>query len=89
MRIIIANSNTWFQISEENKSNNEILFINNKDALNIDNIKNFSPELIFFPHWSWIVPKEIYDNFVCIVFHTAPLPYEGVVPYSKSNFKSI
>ena len=75
MRIIIANSNTWFRISEEIKNNNEILFINNKDALNVDNIKNFSPKLIFFPHWSWKVPKQIYENFVCILFHTAPLPY--------------
>ena len=75
MRIIIANSNTWFRISDEIKSRNEILCIDKKDELTITTIKDFSPELIFFPHWSWIVPKQIYENFVCIVFHTAPLPF--------------
>ena len=34
-----------------------------------------NPSHIFFAHWSWIVPEEIYKNFNCIVFHTAPLPY--------------
>jgi methionyl-tRNA formyltransferase len=30
---------------------------------------------IFFPHWSWIVPKEILDRYECICFHMTDLPY--------------
>lgn len=33
------------------------------------------PDLIFFPHWSWIVPEEIYSNFRCVIFHMTDLPY--------------
>lgn len=75
MKIIIANSNTWFHLSEKLANRNEILHIKEKESFTIENINRFNPELIFFPHWSWIVPKEIYTNFKCILFHTAPLPF--------------
>jgi methionyl-tRNA formyltransferase len=28
------------------------------------------PDVIFFPFWSWKVPKEITDKYTCIGFHT-------------------
>ncbi|EIA1265911.1 methionyl-tRNA formyltransferase, partial [Campylobacter jejuni] len=30
---------------------------------------------IFFPHWSFIIPDEIYQNYACIVFHMSDLPF--------------
>ena len=33
------------------------------------------PEWIFFPHWSWIISEEIYENFRCVIFHMTDLPY--------------
>jgi methionyl-tRNA formyltransferase len=33
------------------------------------------PRYIFFPHWSYIIPSEIYSNFECVVFHMTDLPY--------------
>tara|TARA_Y100000589_G_scaffold229683_1_gene217096 strand:- start:1419 stop:2084 length:666 start_codon:yes stop_codon:yes gene_type:complete len=75
MKIIIASSKPWFVPSDYLKENNQILFIKNKSDLNIENIKEFNPSLIFFPHWSWKVSKEIYDKYKCILFHTAPLPF--------------
>jgi methionyl-tRNA formyltransferase len=32
-------------------------------------------DIIFFPHWSWIVPDELLASFTCICFHSTPLPY--------------
>ncbi len=75
MRIIIVNSNSWHNLSNKIKNQNEILYIKKKDDLTFENIDRFSPELIFFPHWNWIVPNKIHTNFKCILFHTAPLPY--------------
>jgi len=31
--------------------------------------------LLFFPHWSWKIPKESYENYECIGFHITDLPY--------------
>ena len=75
MKIVIANSKKWFKTSEELSMNNKILNIKSPKELNLDTLKKFNPELIFFPHWNWIVPPEIHRNFSCIIFHTAPLPY--------------
>ena len=37
-------------------------------------LKSINPDWVFFFHWSDIVPKEIYENFKCVVMHTGNLP---------------
>ena len=37
--------------------------IKNKEDLNLDNLKSINPNYIFFPHWSYLIPKEIFENF--------------------------
>ncbi|PHS56708.1 MAG: methionyl-tRNA formyltransferase [Sulfurimonas sp.] len=49
--------------------------ITNKDELNIQYIKKLNPSFIFFPHWSWIIPSEIYENYECVIFHMTDLPF--------------
>jgi len=49
--------------------------IDSKKDLTLENISLLNPRYIFFPHWSWIIPKEIYSNFECIVFHMTDLPF--------------
>ena len=38
-------------------------------------VKKLNPVYIFFPHWSYIIPKEIYENYECVVFHMTDLPF--------------
>lgn len=52
----------------------EFLLIQNKEGLSSLLCKD-RPNYIFFPHWSWIIPKEIYDAFHCVVFHMTDLPF--------------
>jgi methionyl-tRNA formyltransferase len=33
------------------------------------------PTYIFFPHWRWVVPKAITNNFECVCFHMTDVPY--------------
>jgi len=49
--------------------------IDNEKDLNLDHLKRIGAEKIFFPHWSTIIPEEIYGNFECIIFHMTDLPY--------------
>lgn len=30
---------------------------------------------IYFPHWSWKIPAEIFNKYECIIFHMTDLPY--------------
>jgi len=34
-----------------------------------------SPRYLFFPHWRWIVPKNILDHYECVCFHMTDVPY--------------
>lgn len=31
--------------------------------------------VIFFPHWSWIIPPAVWKKYTCVVFHMTDLPY--------------
>ena len=75
MKVVIACSKSWFIPSNYLKKNHQILFIKEKKELTTENIKKFNPNLVFFPHWSWKVSNEIHQEYKCILFHTAPLPF--------------
>ena len=57
------------------KCGGEWLLITDKKDFIFDNLKELDPKRIFIPHWSYIIKKEIYENFECIVFHMTDLPY--------------
>ncbi|MBL7085875.1 MAG: methionyl-tRNA formyltransferase [Candidatus Cloacimonetes bacterium] len=78
--IIIATIKSWNIKNAEilrNKFNNyiNVHIITKKEELRYSQIEKINPTYIFFPHWSWIIPKKIYNNFECIVFHMTDLPY--------------
>jgi methionyl-tRNA formyltransferase len=49
--------------------------IKQKTEFTFKNLTNLQPKKIFIPHWSNIIPSEIYLNWECIVFHMTDLPY--------------
>lgn len=34
-----------------------------------------TPRYVFFPHWSYIVPKDVLDRVECVCFHMTDVPY--------------
>tara|TARA_Y100001934_G_C12314957_1_gene756900 strand:+ start:277 stop:951 length:675 start_codon:yes stop_codon:yes gene_type:complete len=75
MKITVCNSKEWFKLSDQILSNHQILSIKKKRELTLAALDQFKPDLVFFPHWNWIVSEEIFEKYTCIVFHTAPLPF--------------
>jgi len=51
------------------------VFIYKKEDFTFENLNSLKPEKIFIPHWSYMIPLEIYNNFECVVFHMTDLPY--------------
>lgn len=78
-KYIIATIESWnikeAKIFIARNSHSKVLLITNKKALAYQKIKNFNPRYIFFPHWSWIIPRRIFENFECIGFHMTDLPF--------------
>ena len=74
---IVASSKEWFANHPKSREykNFNITEIASKEDLNYTNLIKLQPDYIFFPHWNWIVDEKIFNNFSCVVFHTAPLPY--------------
>ncbi len=64
-----------FNRLKQSDTTNEWHVIERKEDLTYERVKKIQPRFIFFPHWSWIIPKEIYEQFECVVFHMTDLPY--------------
>lgn len=78
--IVIATIKEWnidnyFKLKKELEDNYSLFLITNKDELSFENIEKINPKYIFFPHWSWIIPENIYIKYECILFHMTDLPY--------------
>jgi methionyl-tRNA formyltransferase len=76
-KIIIATSkkyniNDAMDFVNYNENNCKLIFYKNNLQIQI---QKFKPDIIFFVHWSYFIPEEIYNNYKCIVFHTADLPF--------------
>jgi methionyl-tRNA formyltransferase len=76
-KFIIATIKKWnIDEFEKNKSKlKNFSLITSPEELTLENIKKINPKYIFFPHWSWIVPKEIVSNYNCVCFHMTDLPF--------------
>lgn len=53
----------------------EFVHISSQEDFIFEHIKEINPSKIFIPHWSYIIPENIWGNFECIVFHMTDLPY--------------
>lgn len=46
-----------------------------KKDFSIEQLEKYQPDKIFIPHWSYIIPENIYSKYTCIVFHMTDLPF--------------
>ena len=80
MKIVIATIKSWnvknaFKFKDLYKDKYEVVIITDKKELNKKDISRINPEWIFLPHWSWIIPPELYEKYTCVVFHITDLPF--------------
>ena len=78
--IVIATIKSWNidnakRFQEKYAKTLNVSVLTSKEELNLLNLSEIEPRFIFFPHWSWKIPKEIYERYECIVFHSTDLPF--------------
>ncbi len=74
--IVVATVKSWNLLEAERLSKHyDVRIIERKEDLTPEKIREINPSYIFFPHWSWMIPDEIFNNFVCVVFHMTDLPF--------------
>ena len=79
MNFIILSEKVW---NKDLKGRLEAIFpqhswyyINSRHDFSIEKLKEINPDKVFIPHWSYIIPKAIYEKYECVVFHMTDLPY--------------
>lgn len=77
IHIVIATIKSWNikNVNSLKLDNVDIELIDNKDKMTEEVLNKLNPDIVFFIHWSWYIPKNIYDKYECIVFHPTRLPY--------------
>jgi methionyl-tRNA formyltransferase len=50
------------------------LYASNENEL-LELLKQESPRYIFFLHWNWHVPAQVWSRFECVCFHMTDVPY--------------
>ena len=93
--IIVATVKEWnirnyFSLVEKYEDKLNFHLITNPDELTYESIKNINPKYVFFPHWSWIIPGDVYKNYECVVFHMTDLPFgRGGSPFQNLIMEEI
>ena len=72
-KILIVSSNKC--IKKFFKKNKNLFFIFKDKDLSYKTIRKINPEIIFFIYWHWKIKSLIYKNYLCVGFHSSPLPY--------------
>lgn len=77
--LILATEKEWhkdlFENLKQTHKDFRWILINDKNDFNLSTLNRYNPDKIFLPHWSYIISKEIYTSFECVVFHMTDLPF--------------
>jgi methionyl-tRNA formyltransferase len=75
---VVATTRPWNLLEYERftaTASGEWHLIDRPSELTLDTIRRIKPRYVFFPHWSWKVPAEIFQAAECVLFHITDLPY--------------
>lgn len=78
MNYVIAASRAWYDDIPQHlakRTGHKFTHITKKEDLTKVVLDKIQPRYIFFPHWSYIVPAEVYENFECVIFHMTDVPF--------------
>lgn len=73
LNVIAISNELYDSVFDENDE--KYVFIKDKQDLTVERLKRINPQYVFLPHWSYIIPKRIYENFNCVIFHMTDLPF--------------
>lgn len=78
VRVVIATPHTRHDVLEKNireLMGIEVLRVRAPIELDSSLLADYNPRFIFFPHWSWKIPANIFEEFECLIFHMTDLPF--------------
>ncbi len=93
MGYVLATSRAWHKEMARRLQqyvNEEVVLITKKSELTFEYLEKLKPRYVFFPHWSYIIPPHVFENFECVIFHMTDLPFgRGGSPLQNLISRSI
>ncbi len=76
MNYVVASSREWHRegFEELRRLGGAWAWADTPEALT-DAVSRLQPHYVFFLHWNWKVPQEIWSRFECVCFHMTDVPY--------------
>jgi methionyl-tRNA formyltransferase len=77
IKYIVASSRPWHREEFDRRAlggDAGWCYVENKVQL-LAAVERGNPEFVFFLHWNWLVPQEIYEAIECVCFHMTDVPY--------------
>lgn len=78
MNIVIASNREWHRPHAAEIAactGATVTYLARRDEVTAEHLAQLRPDWVFFPHWSHIIPPEIYEHFRCVIFHMTDLPF--------------
>jgi methionyl-tRNA formyltransferase len=76
--VVIASSRAWNRslgARVADRTGWKVIPITDPAALTAVALARLKPRFVFFPHWSHIIPANVYEAFACVIFHMTDLPF--------------
>lgn len=76
--LVIAKHDFYLESFRKTNSNFNVKFLTGSTLEDLEILTNKNPEIemIFFPHFSEIIPERVFSKYTCIGFHTGRLPLD-------------
>lgn len=78
LKYVVACNRPWCRdltVLLNQEIDGEFYFVGEKSELTVELLEKIEPQYVFFPHWSYIIPENIFSRFECIIFHMTDVPY--------------
>lgn len=78
MEYVLATSRAWYQPMAARlaaRCGAPFTLITDPKDLTRSRLEELDPDYVFFPHWSYIIPPDIYQHFECVIFHMTDVPF--------------
>lgn len=79
MKYIVASNKKWCgmplvqNLSE--RTGQEFILVDQVSSLTAAYLETVKPRYIFFPHWSFLIPPDVFTRFECVIFHMTDVPF--------------
>lgn len=76
--LVVASVQPWNSgMAEElgRRTGRPVRHVVSRQELTSSLLERLRPRWVFVPHWSWLIPAEIYERFDVVIFHMTDLPY--------------